>query len=467
MVLTSAEDQRRLVLVELRSAAGDDLPAAQQQFQELWSAVFGTGSDPAAPHLVLRRYYRCALSESEIRALVAADAGPTDPGLHRSPVIFRVWPDYVVRGNLDRSVATVQADAAARSYGCTGQGIVWAVMDSGIDATHPHFSGYANLTLPAVNGLHRDFTLPASPGGPLTDSYGHGTHIAGIIAGQASSATPLCIATNQPTEQGLPQWINRTLATGTTLSGIAPQTGLVSLKVLDDKGNTVSSILLEAIEYVRQINADGRDLQIHGVNMSLGCDWPPSDYAAGQSPLCKELDLLVGSGVTVVVSAGNAGAAGNTAAVSHDVRGQLSTITDPGNAAHAVTVGSVHRYKPHIYGVTFDSSKGPTLDGRRKPDLVAPGECITSAATGDVVSGIDVLQPGQPGLARYREVSGTSMAAAHVSGVIAALLSVRPEFIGQPELIKQMLSGAATDLGRHEFYQGAGLINLMRTLSNT
>ena len=65
-----------------------------------------------------------------------------------------------------------------------------------------------------------------------------------------------------------------------------------------------------------------------------------------------------------------------------DVYGQLSTITDPGNAAGAITVGSVHRYRPHTYGVTFDSSKGPTLDGRRKPELVAPGKRITSAATG-------------------------------------------------------------------------------------
>ena len=64
--------------------------------------------------------------------------------------------------------------------------------------------------------------------------------------------------------------------------------------------------------------------------------------------------------------------------------GQLSTITDPGNAATAITVGSVHRYRPHTYGITFNSSKGPTLDGRMKPDLVAPGERITSAATGQL-----------------------------------------------------------------------------------
>ena len=163
---------------------------------------------------------------------------------------------------------------------------------------------------------------------------------------------------------------------------MAPTAGLVSLKVLDDDGNTQSSVVIEAIDYIRTVNADGRDLQIHGVNLSLGCPWPPGEYAAGQSPLCRELDLLTGTGVIAVVSAGNEGAGGTLEGPSSDVLGQLSTITDPGNAASAITVGSVHRYRPHTYGDSFDSSKGPTLDGRLKPEVVAPGEGITSAATG-------------------------------------------------------------------------------------
>ena len=70
-------------------------------------------------------------------------------------------------------------------------------------------------------------------------------------------------------------------------------------------------------------------------------------------------------------------------------------------------------------------------------------------------------------LARYIEDSGTSMAAAHVSGAVAAFLSVRREYIGQPQLVKQLLHDTATDLGRHEFFQGAGLVDLMRALSGT
>lgn len=92
-----------------------------------------------------------------------------------------------------------------------------------------------------------------------------------------------------------------------------------------------------------------------------------------------------------MVTAGNAGGAGTITGLSADVYGPLCSITDLGNAALAITVGSVQRYRPHTYGITFNSSKGPTLDGRRRPDVVAPGECITSAATGQLVMGIPAL----------------------------------------------------------------------------
>jgi subtilisin family serine protease len=202
------------------------------------------------------------------------------------------------------------------------------------------------------------------------------------------------------------------------------------------------------------------------VNLSLGCDWYPDDYAAGQSPLCRMVDDLVASGVVVVVSAGNSGAGGTLTGASGDVTGQLSTITDPGNAARAITVGSCHRFAPHTYGISYTSSKGPTLDGRLKPDLVAPGERITSAATGAMRDGIPVFADGPDGAVPYVEDTGTSMAAPHVSGAIAAFLSVRPEFIGQADEIKRLFCANATSLGRHEFYQGAGLLDLMRVLSN-
>jgi subtilisin family serine protease len=384
-----------------------------------------------------------------------------------------VWPDLVVDAHLDRSLTTVKADAALRTYNCSGADVVWGVLDSGIDQNHPHFTKNATLTADAVKDLHHDFTIrpPDVPGAPLTDAVGHGTHVAGIIAGSApTDPAALRIACNQPTLQGLPQWAPRTLSAGACLSGVAPKANLVSLKVLDDNAKTLSSAIIDALDYVRTINSNGRELQIHGVNLSLGCSWLPRDYAAGQSPLCRELDLLVGTGVVAVVSAGNSGAGGTMTGMSNDVYGQLSTITDPGNAATAITVGSVHRYQPHTFGITFDSSKGPTLDGRMKPDLVAPGERITSAATGQLADGVPplALSAGEAAtVGRYIEDSGTSMAAAHVSGVIAAFLSARTEYIGQPQLVKKLFTDSASDLGRHQFYQGAGLVDLMRALSGT
>jgi len=473
MVLTDNQD-RRVVLVELRLEPGANPATVLRSFLRLFHDVFGT-TGPPQPVPVARHYMRCVLDPDEITRLAHGGDTPTEASARRAlGLIYRIWPDLVLRAHLDRSVTTIKADAARRTFVSAGTGVVWAVLDSGIDATHPHFAADDTLTARAVAKLHRDFMIQSSTDtkpSPLTDTYGHGTHVAGIIAGQApQDPKRLRIAHNEPTAQDLPQWVLRTLPAGATLSGVAPKANLVSIKVLDDYGNTLSSAVIQAIDYVRTVNSGGRDLQIHGVNLSLGCPWPPTEFAAGQSPLCRELDLLVGTGVVAVVSAGNAGAGGTLEGLSGDVYGQLSTITDPGNAACAITVGSVHRYRPHTYGVTFDSSKGPTLDGRLKPDLVAPGEGITSAATGQMIAGVPPLAPaaGDPSrVARYCEDTGTSMSAAHVSGAIAAFLSIRNEYIGQPELVKKLFRDTAIDLGRHEFYQGAGLIDLMAALSST
>ena len=309
MVLIDERD-RRLVLVELRLSAGKNPEAVRQDFLTLFADVFNTADPPPQPTRVARHYMRCVLSADEIQRLVGGGASPSKAAAaHALSLIYHVWPDFVISAHLDRSLTTVKADAAERTFNCNGAGIVWGVFDSGIDANHPHFAANATLSADTVATLHRDFTIPASAG-PLTDPYGHGTHVAGIIAGHAPADQKLWIATNEPTMQGLPQWETRTLAPGDSLSGAAPKANLVSLKVLDGNGKTVSSVVLDAIDYVRTVNGSGRDLVIHGVNLSLGCSWPPTEFATGQSPLCRELDLLVGTGVVAVVSAGNAGAGG-------------------------------------------------------------------------------------------------------------------------------------------------------------
>ncbi|MGO9295231.1 MAG: S8 family peptidase [Streptosporangiaceae bacterium] len=464
--LVYSAGDRVAVLVELNVTHG--IAAARQSFLSLFTATFAGVSAPE-PIPIARQYLRCLLTEDQVKQLGDADrSGPHS--------IFRIWPDYRLIAHTDRSVSTVKADAAARSYGTTGGGIVWAVIDSGIDQSHPHFScpGIGpNLADERVAGAHRDFTpllgLGTAPGDDpkpaLQDNFGHGTHIAGIIAGSMPPPPAVVkIAANQPTSDDMPAWVERTLEPGSALTGMAPKTRLLSLKVLDDDGDTSSSVVIAALDYVRTVNADGRQV-IHGVNLSIGCDWYPDEYAAGQSPLCRAVNELVSSGVVVVVSAGNSGAGGTLTGGSGDVSGQLSTITDPGNAAKAITVGSTHRFAPHTYGISYTSSKGPTLDGRLKPDLVAPGERITSAAAGAMRAGIGPLA-GDPGIAAYVEDSGTSMAAPHVSGAIAAFLSVRSEFIGQPDEVKRLFCQNATSLGRHEFYQGGGMLDLMRVLSS-
>ena len=108
-------------------------------------------------------------------------------------LIYHIWPDLIVEAHLDRSVTTIKADAATRTYGCGGAGVVWAVLDSGIDGRHPHFATHdtcrrawspdctATSPFPPRRTPSRD---------PLTDVFGHGTHIAGIIAGQAPPTRP-------------------------------------------------------------------------------------------------------------------------------------------------------------------------------------------------------------------------------------------------------------------------------------
>jgi subtilisin family serine protease len=245
---------------------------------------------------------------------------------------------------------------------------------------------------------------------------------------------------------------------------MAPRCRLLSLKALDVRDNQEAagqtSSLIAALEYIQELNGYGRRIRVHGVNLSVGYNFDPDWFACGQSPLCVEVDRLVRSGVVVVVAAGNTGY-GWVKTKFRDVvpAGMDLSINDPGNAELAITVGSTHRDMPHTYGVSYFSSKGPTGDGRQKPDLVAPGEKILSAASGGDAK-------ASPPEALYREESGTSMAAPHVSGAIAAFLSIRSEFNGQAEAVKRIFLDAATDLGRVHYFQGRGVVDLMRAIQS-
>jgi subtilisin family serine protease len=124
---------------------------------------------------------------------------------------------------------------------------------------------------------------------------------------------------------------------------------------------------------------------------------------------------------------------------------------------------------PHRYGVSYFSSKGPTGDGRSKPDLLAPGERIVSCGAGPDLQTYQSKAGGIPTAGKklnafYLERSGTSMATPHVSGIIAGILSTRDEFVGLPEKVKDYLIRNATDLGREKNFQGGGLVDMMRAI---
>ncbi len=426
------------------------------------------------------QYVFARLSSDVIQRLVLLDAEPK-PGL--SPVvphtvgphaIYQIWEDFKIKPLIFKSYATMKCNAARASFAAAGENVVWGVIDSGIQGDHPHFVRHGNLK-GAVESWHCDFT---GEDAPLQDGFGHGTHVAGIIAGeiparpgsddgQPADHPDIVAYTRVLKQDGEDREVVPERIQLPKICGMAPMTKLVSLKVIDAKEQGAVSNIIAAIAHVQEINAYGRHLRIHGVNLSVGYPFDPEWFACGQSQLCVEVDRLVRSGVVVVVAAGNTGYGVLDTEFRGRRRGGLAlSINDPGNAEGAITVGSTHRDMPHVYGVSYFSSKGPTGDGRLKPDLVAPGERIISCAAGALKARIQQKLGNGAQQPTYIESTGTSMAAPHVSGAAAALLSVKQEFIGQPERVKAIFMSTATDLQRERQFQGAGLIDLMRAIQS-
>lgn len=469
------------VIIALNENFEGGIEAAQQHV-EARAAEWGVVSTSAAG------YRFACLTGQQILDLADESRRLTAERGRGGSVVYRIWEDSDVTVLLTRSLVTVKADAAQRAFQALGEGVTWAVLDSGIDGAHPHFKRETSplgridtLACPSPVA-HQDFTPDGRAraesedlSSALEDKLGHGTHVAGIIAGYWESVNPDgedVLGTEVQNERSGKADTRRENIK--RVSGVAPQCRLVSLKVIADRdrkdtarqtrGEGKVSWILMALEQIQTWNQHGKRLHVHGVNMSVGYDFDPRWFACGQSPLCVEVNRLVRSGVSVVVAAGNGGyptfisAAGKAEARYVDM-----SITDPGNADLAITVGSTHRDSPHLYGVSYFSSRGPTGDGRSKPDLVAPGERIRSCA-----AGVEAAKYAGEGASAvlFCELTGTSMAAPHVSGAIAAFLSVRTEFIGQPERVKKLLLESAIDLGRERHFQGAGLLDLMRTLQS-
>jgi serine protease AprX len=424
--------------------------------------------------------------------------------------IFSVNLNREATPTVDRSVLAVKADAARLLFNISCKDLVWAVIDSGIDARHPAFrqrtddesktllpSPFQNRDKETGNGTRilgtYDFSqieclldpdpevwpkhlkerlkgrsqkakelreelarlkdslasgrsidwgliapLLRIPQDQGEEAYGeppaidHGTHVAGILAGdwKASEADD---------------------ALGEDLVGVCPDLNLYDLRVLDENGRGDEFSVMAALQFIRYFNATNDYMAVHGVNLSLSIPHDVANYACGRTPVCEECERVVSSGVVVVAAAGNQGyrklalADGQNFEVYNSV-----SITDPGNADAVITVGATHRFRPHTYGVSYFSSRGPTGDGRLKPDLVAPGEKITAPLPNDA----------------YGLKDGTSMAAPHVSGAAALLMARHNELLGRPVRIKQILCATATDLGRERYFQGAGMLDALRALQS-
>jgi serine protease AprX len=473
MGFKAGEDAPVPVMAELNLRCTGGADGAFRRLDRLWERVTGG----PGPTRISEQYATGSLTVRQMKRLVAADAAPE---VWSERALHRLWPDFPVKPHIDGSCVTIKADASRRAFNAYGSGIVWAVIDSGIWGGHPHFRAYRTLDHPDVRDLHRVFPPDggaATTNGALEDETGHGTHVAGIIAGgiepwlaEADGRRVRATANRYNVENPRdPLRVPREVGDPALLAGMAPRARLVSLKVLGAGGTTEDRVgrLIRALAYVRHVNGEGVEgMRIHGVNLSVGYEFDPEWFACGQSPLCKEVDKLVRSGVVVVVAAGNSGYGTLTTALDAPNRFGLGmTINDPGNAERAITVGSTHRDSPHTYGVSYFSSKGPTGDGRRKPDLLAPGERITSCAAGGNLAAV-AAGPPDPDTAVYVEDSGTSMAAPHVSGAVAALLSVRREFVGRPDEVKRIVVDSATSLGRGPDFEGGGLLDLMRALQS-
>ena len=271
---------------------------------------------------------------------------------------------------------------------------------------------------------------------PDPPPHPHGTHVAGIIG-----AHWLDFKRNAEPERTDP----------VKMEGVCPDITLYDFRVLGSTLGDSEFAVIAALQFIRFLNEQSGYLMIHGANMSLSIPHNIRNYACGRTQVCVESEALAANGVVVVAAAGNRGFQQYRLADNSQFDGYAaSSITDPGNAEGVITVGATHRAWPHTYGVSFFSSRGPTGDGRMKPDLLAPGEKVTSCIPGD----------------RMEQMDGTSMAAPHVSGAAALLMARHQELIGQPARVKQILCDTATDLKRERTFQGHGMVDVLRAIQS-
>jgi serine protease AprX len=325
--------------------------------------------------------------------------------------------DRVMAADLARAGSGGLLGALLGTPAINGKGIGVAVVDSGI-ASHSALSG---KVLTAINFATGEY-------GP-SDTFGHGTHIAGIIAGSTS-------------------------ASGTSLykTGVAPGAHLINVRVLNRQGLGYTSDVIAGIQWVV---ANRGKYGIRVMNLSLG---HPIQQPCTFDPLCIAAEKAVASGLVVVASAGNAG---------KDDQGRtvLGSVSTPGSAPGVITVGALNTWNSLTRDddtVTTYSSRGPTrFDMMLKPDVVAPGNKIVSleAAGSYLSTKYPSMHVAGSGTNAYAMMSGTSMAAGMVSGGAALLLQSAPGLT--PRHVKVALQVTAQGMPREGLIAaGTGSVNL-------
>lgn len=426
---------------------------------------------------------------SEIVALPALFGDDTPIDLIKPPMVWRVSVNRKAF-TLGTSTDTIKADAAMRLFDVDCSAITWAVIDSGIDGSHPAFLDYAagdraiRIDKAYDFSSLREFASYDMLADPvrLANAATKVAEKLGIIVGQAeewlrkladdaAQGRPydwetLCKLLEVQADRLPAESSGRTEGHGTHVSGVlagdwrennsvifrgvCPTLRLYDLRVLGRSEDDTEFAVISALEFIQWLNRRNGYIVIHGANLSIGLHHDQTMDACGWTPVCRACDETTRSGVVVVAAAGNDGRVADGRGGGGFARFATVSITDPGNTQSVITVGATHRERPHEYGVSYFSSRGPTADGRAKPDVVAPGERIDGP--------LPDLGLGQ--------LDGTSMAAPHVSGVAAMLMARYPELIGKPEMVKSIIIKSATDLGRERHFQGAGLVDALRALQS-
>jgi serine protease AprX len=344
---------------------------------------------------------------------------------------LRIHYDYPAFKENHRTSITIGARAVQRAAGYTGSGIGIAVIDSGVVSWHDDLTNRSTALYPYGNQRVAAFVDFVNGQTTAYDDDGHGTHVAGIIAGNGYDSNG-------------------------QKAGVAPDASLVVLKVLDQNGHGTVSNIIRALDWVY---TNRLTYNIRVVNMSVGAGIHESYWT---DPLALATKRVVDAGVVVVAAAGNTGRNG-------DGQPQYGGIGSPGNAPWVLTVGASSTMGTNTRDddtMAAFSSRGPTyLDWQAKPDLVAPGVgTVSLAAPGSTLfaTKAEYLLPGlvsTPNLP-YLSLSGTSMAAPVVTGSVALMLQANPNLT--PNAIKAILQYTAQEyLGYNPLTQGAGFLNTL------